>query len=149
MGRSWPLFVYFRHFLITTSITQIEKSIEGVLRIRTWGRIMVGADEITELRNLQQCNPWVKWQSIGLIRRGQRFEFRFSFKETENNENNKKAKRRQHWQNNCKDLINLKKEKGIFFLSVKKLINFVVNLQSRTLIKNFFPFQFILFKSSF
>ena len=31
MGLSRPLFVYFRPFLITISIIQIEKSIEGVL----------------------------------------------------------------------------------------------------------------------
>ena len=30
MGRSRPLFVYFRPFLITISIIQIEKSIDGV-----------------------------------------------------------------------------------------------------------------------
>ena len=47
MGQSWPLFVYFRSFL-TISI-QIEKSIDGVLGIRTRGRKMVGADETTEL----------------------------------------------------------------------------------------------------
>ena len=47
MGQSRPLFVYFRHFLIT--ITIIEKSIEGVLGIRTRGRRMVGTDETTEL----------------------------------------------------------------------------------------------------
>ena len=47
MGQSRPLFVYFCHFLITISI--IEKSIDGVLGIRTRGRRMVGADETTEL----------------------------------------------------------------------------------------------------
>ena len=47
MGQSRPLFVYFRYFLITISI--IEKSIDGVLGIRTQGRRMVGADETTEL----------------------------------------------------------------------------------------------------
>ena len=45
MGQSRPLFVYFRSFL-TISI-QIEKSVDGVLGIRTWGRRMVGADETT------------------------------------------------------------------------------------------------------
>ena len=35
MGQSWPLFVYFRSFLVTISIIQIEKSIDGVLGIRT------------------------------------------------------------------------------------------------------------------
>ena len=47
MGQSRPLFVYFRSFL-TISI-QIEKSIDGVLGIRTQGCRMVGADETTEL----------------------------------------------------------------------------------------------------
>ena len=48
MGQSRHLFVHFRSFLITISI-QIEKSIDGVLGIRTWGRRMVGTDETTEL----------------------------------------------------------------------------------------------------
>ena len=43
-----PLFVYFHSFLVTISI-QIEKSIDGVLGIRTRGCRMVGADETTEL----------------------------------------------------------------------------------------------------
>ena len=49
MGQSRPLFVYFCHFLITISIIQIEKSIDGVLGIQTRGHNMVGADETTEL----------------------------------------------------------------------------------------------------
>ena len=49
MGQSRPLFVYFRYFLDTISIIQIEKSIDGVLEIRTQGRRMVGPDETTEL----------------------------------------------------------------------------------------------------
>ena len=48
MGQTRPLFVYFRSFLITISV-QIEKSIDGVLGIRTQGRRMVGADKTTEL----------------------------------------------------------------------------------------------------
>ena len=40
--------LFFRSFLITISI-QIEKSIDGVLGIRTRGRRMVGTDETTEL----------------------------------------------------------------------------------------------------
>ena len=48
MGQSRPLFVYFCSFLVTISI-QIEKSIDGVLGIRTRGPRMVGADETTEL----------------------------------------------------------------------------------------------------
>ena len=41
-------FVYFCSFLITISI-QIEKSVDGVLGIRTWGRRMVDTDKTTEL----------------------------------------------------------------------------------------------------
>ena len=41
-------FVYFRSFLVTISI-KIEKSIDGVLGIRTRCCRMVGADETTEL----------------------------------------------------------------------------------------------------
>ena len=48
MGQSRPLFVYFCYFLDTISI-QIEKSVDGVLGIRTRGRRMVGADDTTEL----------------------------------------------------------------------------------------------------
>ena len=44
MGQSRPLFVYFCPFLITISILQIEKSIDGVLGIRTCSCMMVGAD---------------------------------------------------------------------------------------------------------
>ena len=48
MGQSRPLFVYFRYFLKTISIIQIEKSVDGVLEIRTLGRRMVGADKTME-----------------------------------------------------------------------------------------------------
>ena len=41
-------FVYFHSFHITNQL-QIEKSIDGVLGIRTRGRRIVGADETTEL----------------------------------------------------------------------------------------------------
>ena len=44
MGQSRPIFVYFRSFLIIIS-TQIEKSIDGELGIRTRGRRMVGAGQ--------------------------------------------------------------------------------------------------------
>ena len=40
--------VYFCTFLVTISI-QIEKSVDGVLGIRTRGRRMVGAHKTTEL----------------------------------------------------------------------------------------------------
>ena len=42
-------FVYFRSILVNISITQIEKSIDGVLGIQTRGHRMVGTDEYTEL----------------------------------------------------------------------------------------------------
>ena len=48
-GRCRPLYVYFRYFLITISITQIVKSVDGLLGIWTWGRRMIGTDETTEL----------------------------------------------------------------------------------------------------
>ena len=49
-------FVYFRPFLITISIIQIEKSVDGVLGIRTRGLRIIGADDITELwQPLQDC----------------------------------------------------------------------------------------------
>ena len=48
MGRFRPLFVYFRSFLTTISMIQIEKSVDGVLGNQTRGRRMVGADETTE-----------------------------------------------------------------------------------------------------
>ena len=51
MGQSRPLFGYFRSFLIPITISkiQIEKSLDGVLGIQTWGRRMVGPDKTTEL----------------------------------------------------------------------------------------------------
>ena len=49
MGHPGIFFVYFRAFLITISIKQIENSIDGVLRIQTRSRRMVGADDTTEL----------------------------------------------------------------------------------------------------
>ena len=48
-------FIYFRHFLfpptITVSIstTRMEKSVDGVLGIRTCGRCVVGADKTMDL----------------------------------------------------------------------------------------------------
>ena len=39
----------FCPFLITISIIQIEKSVDGVLGIRTQGHWMAGADDTTEL----------------------------------------------------------------------------------------------------
>ena len=41
-------YAYFHSFLVTISI-QIEKSVDGVLGIRTRGRRMVCADETTDL----------------------------------------------------------------------------------------------------
>ena len=62
MGQSRPLFVYFCYFLDTISIIQIEKSIDGVLGIQTWGRRMVGADKTTELWSHQwECLWHIDW----------------------------------------------------------------------------------------
>ena len=47
-------FVYFRLFLVTISIIQIEKSVDGLLGAQTHGRMIVGADDTTELW-LQPC----------------------------------------------------------------------------------------------
>ena len=47
IGQSWPLFVYFRPFLITISSIQIEKRVDGVLGIRTQGQRMVGGNKTT------------------------------------------------------------------------------------------------------
>ena len=58
MGQYRPLFVYFCYFLDTFSIIQIEKSIDGVLGIRTWGCNMVGAAKTTEL--WQTPLDWLK-----------------------------------------------------------------------------------------
>ena len=49
MDQSRPIFDYFRSFLNTISIIQIEKSMDGLLGIRTRGHRMVGADETMEL----------------------------------------------------------------------------------------------------
>ena len=49
MGQSRPLFVYFHSFLITISKIHIEKSVDGVLGIRTCGCRMEGAYVTTEL----------------------------------------------------------------------------------------------------
>ena len=48
-NRPIPASFYFRPFLITISIIQIEKSKDGEHGIQTNGRRMVGPDETTEL----------------------------------------------------------------------------------------------------
>ena len=48
IGLSRPLFVYFHPFLITISIIQIHKSVDGVHGIWTCGRKMVGSDDTAE-----------------------------------------------------------------------------------------------------
>ena len=74
MGQSRPLFVYFRALLITT--TQIEKSIGGVLGIRTHGRRMVGGD-----LNMELCRPPITTEPISNLTfysigpRGRNFSF--------------------------------------------------------------------------
>ena len=54
MGKSQPLFVYFHPFLITISIVKLEKSVDGVLVIRTHGHRMEGTDDTTELWFLER-----------------------------------------------------------------------------------------------
>ena len=52
MGQTRPLFVYFRPFLNSMTITVQNltiKSVDGVLGTRTRGGKMVGADESTEI----------------------------------------------------------------------------------------------------
>ena len=49
MGQLRPLFVYFRPFLVAISVIQSEKSIDGVLGIRTLGPRMVAKEETTQL----------------------------------------------------------------------------------------------------
>ena len=51
MGQSMNLFVYFRYSHITIQL-QIEKSVDVVLGIQTWGRKMIGANGSTELWRL-------------------------------------------------------------------------------------------------
>ena len=56
---NWPFpafFVHFRPFLITISRIQIEKSLDGVLGIWTWGRRMVG---IYKTMELWRPPPWI------------------------------------------------------------------------------------------
>ena len=57
------LFVYFRYFLITISIIQIKKSIDGVLGIQTHCRWMVGADNTTELWRPPMIVTYLLWFS--------------------------------------------------------------------------------------
>ena len=49
MGQFRPLFVYFCPFLITISIIQTEKTVDGVFVTRTRGHMMVFADDTMEL----------------------------------------------------------------------------------------------------
>ena len=50
-------FIFFRPFLVTISIIQIEKSVDGVHGILTRGCRMVGADETMELWRPQFLLP--------------------------------------------------------------------------------------------
>ena len=68
MDKSWPPIVYFRPFLVTVSIIQIEKSLDGVLGIQTWGCRIVGADKflflIKALLNLKCVNSFYRLSFI-------------------------------------------------------------------------------------
>ena len=63
MDQSRPLFVYFRYFLDTISMIQIEKNVDGVLGIRTRCRRMVGADETTDLRRPPKQYSFNIWRT--------------------------------------------------------------------------------------
>ena len=67
MGQSRPLFVYFHPFLITISILQIEKSVDGVLEIGARGRRMVGTDKTKELWRTPQIRIRIGLSRIILI----------------------------------------------------------------------------------
>ena len=56
MGQSWPLFVYFRPFLITILIIEIEKILDGVLG-------MVGADKEAALGLLPYAVALIQYSS--------------------------------------------------------------------------------------
>ena len=53
MGQTRPIFNYFCSFHMT-NLTIHDKSIDGLLGTQTWGSMMVGADESTELWH----HPW-------------------------------------------------------------------------------------------
>ena len=60
-------FVYFHPFHITNQL-QIEKSVDGVLWIRTQVRTMVGADKTTELWRPPKTNVYLsKTHGAGVI----------------------------------------------------------------------------------
>ena len=56
--KKWANLICFRYFLDPISIIQIEKSIDGLLWIRTLSRRMVGADDTTELTTLLDLLPY-------------------------------------------------------------------------------------------
>ena len=49
MGHNRPLFLFISSFQHVTIQIQIDKSVDGVLGIQTWGGRMEGADKSTEL----------------------------------------------------------------------------------------------------
>ena len=55
MGQTRPIFNYFCSFHMT-NLTIHDKSIDGLLGTQTWGSMMVGTDESTELWH----HPWKK-----------------------------------------------------------------------------------------
>ena len=59
MGRSRPLFVYFRSFLITIYRIQIEKTQMVCLGFKTCGCRMVGTDKTTELWRLPSSRDFL------------------------------------------------------------------------------------------
>ena len=66
MVQTRPLFrFYFHPFLISIIIStiQIEKSIDCVLGVHTWGRRMVGSDKTTELWRLPTFEQLLSWNN--------------------------------------------------------------------------------------
>ena len=60
-SRGLFLFIFIL-FLVTISIIQIEKSVDGVLGIRTKGRRMIGTDKTTELWQPPMVLNLLLWQ---------------------------------------------------------------------------------------
>ena len=78
MCQSRPLFVYFCPFIITISIIQIEKSVNGVLGIWTRSHMMVGSDDTMELWRQPSLTVKASRKFVSTVVRG--LEGRISFR---------------------------------------------------------------------
>ena len=77
MSQSRPLFVYFRPFLITISIIQIETSIDGEHGMRTCGRRIEGTDETMELWRPKFVDCYLQSTRISIIFGLSKYYFEF------------------------------------------------------------------------